>query len=61
MIEVVNVTLGPKEKGEVRNPASGEGDMGNSMTDFFFHRLRASTEIDEHAKEFLLGRKLGHS
>ena len=35
VIEVVNVILGGKEKGEVRNPASGKGDMGNSMTDFF--------------------------
>ena len=33
--EVVNSPLDEKEKGEVRNPASGKGDMGNPITNFF--------------------------
>ena len=41
--EIVNVPLGSKEKGEVRNPASGKGYMGNSTIDDFLNRLGVST------------------
>lgn len=33
--EIVSTEEDEKEKGEVRNPANGKGDMGNSIAAFF--------------------------